>query len=227
MSIEAKKINLTVDSRVDNAIRTAMDIYMNKLSTGFVEVGLENTFQMHLADFIGRELEQNTFHDDERFIVKFEKNMPINNNKDYIDIVIEYKRKDETKLYLIELKFKKVSDSAPDLGNIESYKDIYNLDSHRKNTPNVCGCYYIFLTNYETYLKKSTYGTRTEIPMYDGYTIEANKLYKVTGPAAIKNTSKYSNGFMFHSDYKIEYQHMNMPYVNTDEKDYWFYILKI
>lgn len=227
MSINAKIIDMSVDSRVEIAIRNAMDIYMNKLASSFLEVGLEDTFKMHLADIIGRELDQHTFFDDERFMVKFEKNMPINGNKDYIDIVVEYKRGQQTSLYLIELKFKKVSDSAPDLGNIESYKDIYNLDCHKQNNPNVAGCYFIFLTNYAAYLNQSTLGTRTEIPMYDGYTIQANHNYRVTGPAALKSTAKYPNGFIFSSNYQIEYQYMNMPNVNTTEKDYWFFILKM
>ena len=122
------------------------------------------------------------------------------------------------RLYLIELKFKKVSDSAPDLGNIESYKDIYNLDCHKQSNQNVAGCYFIFLTNYATYLNQSSSGTRTQIPMYDGYIIQANHNYRVTGPAALKATLKYPNGFTFSSNYPIEYQYMNMPNVNTQEK---------
>jgi hypothetical protein len=227
MSKEVKKIDLSVDSRVEAAVRNSMDIYMNKLSTGFIEVGLEDTFKMHLANLIGRELDQNTFHDDERFMVKFEKNIPTKDDNDYIDIVIEYKQSENIELYLMELKFKKVSDSAPNLGNIESYKDIYNLDYHKANTPNVKGCYFIFLTNYETYLNKSSTGTRTEIPMYDGYTIQATRNYPVTGPAALKATLKYPDGFKFTSNYPIEYQHMRMEIVNTAEIDYWFFIIKI
>lgn len=220
-------INLDVDTRVDAAINRSMDIYMNKLASGFLEIGLENTFQMSLADIISKELDLNTYYDDERFMVKFEKNMPINGNNDYVDIVIEYKRDKETKLYLIELKFKKVSDSAPDLGNCESYIDIYNLDSHKNNTANVCGCYYIFLTNYKTYLSESKKGTRAEIPMHDGYTIKANKRYNVTGNAARKKIEKYPYGFLFSADYSIQYKHMEMPNVNTIEKDYWFYIIRM
>jgi hypothetical protein len=227
MSTNAKTVDLSVDSRVETAVRNAMDIYMNKLSTGFIEVGLEDTFKMHLADLVSRELDQNTFFDDERFMVKFEKNMPVNGNNDYIDIVIEYKRGQLIRLYLIELKFKKVSDSAPDLGNIESYKDIYNLDCHKQSNQNVAGCYFIFLTNYATYLNQSSSGTRTQIPMYDGYIIQANHNYRVTGPAALKATLKYPNGFTFSSNYPIEYQYMNMPNVNTQEKDYWFFIIKM
>lgn len=227
MSTNAKIIDLRIDSRVEDAVRNAMDIYMNKLSTGFIEIGLEDTFKMHLAHLVSRELDQNTFYDDERFMVKFEKNMPINGNNDYIDIVIEYKRGHLTKLFLIELKFKKVSDSAPDLGNIESYKDIFNLDCHKQINPNIAGCFFIFLTNYATYLNQSSSGTRTQIPMYDGYVIKANRNYNVTGRAALKATLKYPKGFTFSSDYPIEYQHINMPNISTQEKDYWFFILKI
>lgn len=227
MSKKANIINLDVDCRVEAAIRNAMDIYINKLASGFIEVGLENTFQMHLADIIGRELDQNTFYDDERFMVKFEKNMPINGNKDYIDIVVEYKKGQQTNLYLIELKFKKVLDAALDLGNVESYKDIYNLNCHKQKTANVKGCYFIFLTNDEAYLRQSTSGTRAQIPMYDGYTIQKNIKYTVTALSAKQNMTKYPSGFDFSSNYLIEYQHMSMPNVNTKEKDYWFYILKI
>ena len=231
--INAHVIDLNVDARVDAAVNRSMDIYMNKLASGFLEIGLENTFQMSLADIISKELDLNTYYDNERFMVKFEKNMPINGNKDYVDIVIEYKRDKETKLYLIELKFKKVSDSAPDLGNCESYIDIYNLDSHKNNTDNntanVCGCYYIFLTNNEAYLSepKSKKGTRAEIPMHDGYTIKANKRYNVTGNAARKKIKKYPDGFLFSADYSIQYKHMEMPNVKTREKNYWFYIIRM
>lgn len=123
---------------------------------------------------------------------------------------------------MIELKFKKKSDSAPDLGTIESYKDIFNLDSHRKNTKNVYGCYFIFLTDLGTYKNKPRKGTRLELPMYNGCVIEKSKQYTVTGDSAINNTQKYPNGFVFNKDYKIEYQ--NIKILN---KDYWFFILEI
>lgn len=54
MSTNAKIIDLRIDSRVEDAVRNAMDIYMNKLSTGFIEIGLEDTFKMHLAHLVSR-----------------------------------------------------------------------------------------------------------------------------------------------------------------------------
>ena len=60
-SKNAKIIDMRVDSRVETAVRNAMDIYMNKLSTGFIEVGLEDTFKMHLADLVSRELIKHFF----------------------------------------------------------------------------------------------------------------------------------------------------------------------
>ena len=103
MAIPAKVISLSVNDRVDLAIKTSMDIYMNKIASNFIEVGLENTFQMSLALIIQNELDQHTYYDNERFIVKFEKNMPINGNRDYIDIVVEHKRNQDIKIYLIGL----------------------------------------------------------------------------------------------------------------------------
>ena len=154
---EIVKLDLQVDKRVEEAINKAMEIYLYKLENNFLEIGLENTFQMSIAEIIKQILELNTFFPNERFRVLFEINKPINGNKDYVDIVIKYERDEEKKEYLIELKFKKIEHSAVDLGNAESYIDIYNLDTHRKNTQNVRGCYFVFLTDYELYLKPFSY----------------------------------------------------------------------
>lgn len=218
----ANVINLSVDDRVDEAIHKAMDIYLSKLKTGFIDIGLEAAFQMHLADIISRELDQKTFYKDERFIVKFEKNMPINGNNDYVDIVIEYQKQDEQRFYLIELKFKKISDSAPDLGVIQSYIDIYNLDCHRAITANVCGCYFIFMTDLNTYTKSAKKGTRQALPMHDRATITAHRSYTVSGNAAINATIKYPSGFTFNNNYNIEYEKWDI-----NGKPYWHFILKI
>ncbi len=218
----AKIINLNVDDRVEKAINNSMDIYLNKLKTGFIDIGLEDTFKMNLGVIIGRELEQMTFYKDERFIVKFESNMPINGNNDYVDIVIEYQRCGVQRLYLMELKFKKITDSAPDLGTVESFIDIYNLDSHHATTPNVFGCYFIFLTNLKTYHNIPVRGTRTQLPMYDGAIITPHHAYTVTGSAAQNASSKYPTGFTFNGTYTIEYHN---SLINGD--NYWHFILKI
>lgn len=218
----ANEISLDVDERVDKAIKDSMDIYINKLKTGFIDIGLEASFKMHLANIINRELEQRTFYKDERFVVQLEKNMPINGNKDYIDIVIEYQRGGIQKLYLLELKFKKITDSAPDLGTIESYIDIYNLDCHHANTSNVYGCYFIFMTDLQTYVNQSNKGTRSQLPMHDGAVIAAHSQYTVSGQAALKASGKYPSGFTFHNSYKIDYQ---KSVING--KDYWHFILRI
>lgn len=220
--MNANNINLDVNERVNEAINDSMDIYINKLGTGFIDIGLEAGFKMHLANIIGRELEQRTFYRDERFIIQLEKNIPINGNKDYIDIVIEYQRENIQKLYLLELKFKKITDSAPDLGTIESYIDIFNLDCHHANTSNVCGCYFIFMTDLQTYVNLPKKGTRNQLPMYEGAVINANNQYIVSGHAAINASAKYPSGFTFHNSYTINYQ---KSVING--KDYWHFILKI
>ena len=212
----------TVEERIENAVRKAIHIYLARLNSGYYEVGLEDTFKMHLGEIIGAELELNTIQPTERFIVIFEKNMPINGHNDYIDIVIKYQTSDTVELYPMELKFKKITDSAPDLGNIYSYIDIYNLDSHKTATQGIKECYYIFMTDLETYTKPASRGTRTELPMYDGYTIQANAPYTVSGNAAKKCTEKYPSGFTFNSNYTIEYENALI-----NGKPYWYYILKI
>lgn len=219
-----KTISFTtsVSTRIENAVRKAIYTYLARLNSGFYEVGLEDTFKMHLGSLISAELELHTIAPNERFVVMFEKNMPINNTNNYVDIVVKYQVQDTVELFPMELKFKKITDSAPDLGNIVSYIDIYNLDSLKSNTSNIKDCFYIFMTDLETYTKESLSGTRTEIPMYDGYTIRANHNYTVSGNAAKKATAKYPEGFVFHNNYPIEYE-----VTGINGKPYWCYILKI
>ena len=215
-------MDLSVDLRVRTAVEQAMEIYLNRLNTGLISLGLEDAFKMHLAGIISDLLNITTYYTDERFIIHFEKNMPINGNNDYVDIVINYNRGEHIEQYLIELKFKKISDCVPDLGNVESYIDIYNLDMHKNNTPNVKGCFFVFLTDLQTYTKASTRGTRKELPMEDGYTICKGKRYVVSGETAKKNTRKFPKGFVFYNNHKIEYRKFNIK-----EKPYWYYILQI
>lgn len=219
---EIKTIEVDVDKRIEEAIQKSMITYFARLENGFIGLGLEKTFQMSIAEIIKQILELNTFSPDERFIVLLEINKPINHNKDYIDIVIKYEKKEEKREYLIELKYKKITDYAFDFGNIESYIDIFNLEFHKNKTPNVCGCYFIFLTDHKTYLNKGRRGTRVELPMYDGYTIQKNCKYAVTGKSAKSAARKYNNGFTFSKDYVVNYIH-----AKACNKDFWYYILKI
>lgn len=214
----------TVADRIDEAVHKAVQIYFTRLNTGFYEIGLEDTFKMHLGDILGKELELATLYPDERFIVMLEKNMPIHENKDYVDIVIRYQKQNTVEIYPMELKFRKITDYATDNGNIDSYIDICNLDAHKASTANIHGCYYIFMTDLETYTKQARMDcTRAELPMHDGYIIQKDKTYTVSGKSA-KNriAKKYPYGFTFHNDYSIEYEK-----VLIGEKPYWYYILKL
>ena len=41
---DANVINLDVDDRIEKTINESMDIYLNKIKTGYTNIGLENTF---------------------------------------------------------------------------------------------------------------------------------------------------------------------------------------
>ena len=219
---KATILELDPIKRIENSINRAMLFYTSKLSGGILEIGLEASFQMHLGDLLNSELQNQTTSSKERFVVHFEKNIEIEGRKDYIDIVVEYRSNEKHFLYLIELKYKKETDSAPDLGNIYSYIDIYNLSKQKANNSDVSGCCFIFLTDYKTYTNKAKSGTRLELPMHDGANILKGNVYKVTGESAKNNTNKYPDGFVFDSNYKIEYLNFKIK-----EKQYWYYILNI
>jgi len=97
------------------------------------------------------------------------------------------------------------------------------LDWHRHNTQNVSGCFFIFLTDWETYLKESKTGTRTEAPMYDGYEIIAGKQYTLTGDSAVKYAGKFGNVFVVSQNYSLEYEMIECQ----NNKKYWFYIIEM
>ena len=209
------------DERVDLAIRKAMVLYCNRLKTGYYPVGLEATFQLYYARILETVLSTMVFLN-ESFQVILEDNNPINNQKDYIDIVVVHSDENSSvSKYFIELKFKKLSDSAPNSGVIQSYIDMYSLDCQRQRG-NCKKGYYIFLTNLETYINKPSTGTRVELPMHEGAIIEANKNYNVSGKTAKKAASKYPEGFWFTSNHVIEYTSFSV-----ENEKYWYYIESI
>lgn len=217
---KANIIDVDVKSRVQKAVKDGMDLYVAKIKHGYIEVGLEATFQLQLAKIIDDILQLLTFDINERFQVVLERNMPILNNKDYVDIVIKYHNNSVDKLYLIEVKFKKIADDAPDANTIYSYQDMMNLDAHKNQTLNVDGCFFIFLTDKQTYKNKPRKsGTRVELPMQDGAIIQSGKNYNVTGPSAIACMNGYPNGFTFTATHTISYQEFDI-----NGHPYWFFI---
>ena len=214
-------IGTSADERVDLAIEETMNIYCNRLKTKYYPVGLEATFQFYFARILETVL-STLVVDNESFQVLLEDNNPIDSQRDYVDIVIVYRNAHiVSSKYFIELKFKKQSDSAPDVGTIESYIDMYMLDKHHSAGNCTCG-YYIFLTNLQTYINPPRKGTRCELPMHDGAIIEANKAYTVSGAAAKKIAAKYPEGFRFSREHRIEYTEFSVENV-----PFWFYIEKI
>ncbi len=222
----ADLIDESVNARVEMAINKAMFIYLTRLKMGMIDEGLEASFQMHLAGLLRDELEVLTIDKNERFVVELEKNMEKENNgKNYVDICVEYHKNGcLNELYPIELKFKKKSQSAEDLGVMESFKDIYNLEQ----LTNIKACYFIFLTDHELYTKQpKNSGTRKVFSMYHGAKIKQNQNYKYDSKTAKNMLEKYPNGFDFKYNYKIDYQKITIPSENNENKNLWFFKLKI
>lgn len=220
----AEVVNTNVDDRIRKVVNDAMTIYINKLINGFIEVGLEATFQLHLSKIIDDLLRLNTFEIDERFQIFLENNIPIKGAKKYVDIMVRFTRNQIVKDYLVELKFKKITDSATDTGNISSYIDMCNLDYYLNNNSNICGCYFIFLTDCEGYIKKPRKGTtRDLVPMHDMANIKAGLNYNVTGNAAKTIMGSYlSSGFVMTKDHTFEYNKFSIK-----SKDYWCFVEEI
>ena len=218
----ADLIDESPNTRVEKALNKAMSVYLTRLKMGMIEEGLEVSFQMHLAGLLRDTLELLTIDKNERFVVKLEENMEKENNgKNYVDICVEYHKNGHlSECYPIELKFKKKSQSAEDLGVIECFKDIYKLEQ----LTNIKACYFIFLTDHELYTKQpKNSGTREVFSMYHKAKIKQNQSYKYNSKTAKSALEKYPNGFKFKHNYDINYQKIT----THKNKNLWFFKLKI
>ena len=218
-------LQTSAESRVKLALEDSLNLYVNKLSNKYYELGLEATMQLQLATILQKELEQYTFFLDERFQVILEKNVPLNGQRDYIDIVIKYhngNKKD--KFFFIELKLKKSSQCSPNSGNVACYIDLYKLNQHRI-VKNAAGCYFVLLTDDERYTEQtSRAGARSTFPMFDGALIEKNKLYTANCPDVQNTFDKVGchNGVSFDKDIKVEYENFN---IGNDQ--YWCFYTEL
>lgn len=222
---EEKIISINPDDRVEKTIQEAMTIYANKVKYGFYEVDVEATFQFQLMAIIQKLLNQYTLDINERFQIILEKNFPLNGINDEIDGVIKYHCNGVEKMYLIEFKYKKMRDGGPNSGNLDSYIDLYELNT-LKNNSNIAGCYFIFMTDDKNFtIQSANQGTRSNFPMYDGYKITQNVNYCAICDAA-KN--RLINNHLpiclsFDTDIYIEYTSFD----SSNNHTYWYYIAKI
>ena len=108
---KANIIDVDVKRRVQKAVKDGMDLYLTKIKYGFIEVGLEATFQLQLARIIDDILQLLTFDINERFQIILERNMPILGNK-IMWILLSNIITIPLRSYTIS-KFK-IADAAPD-----------------------------------------------------------------------------------------------------------------
>lgn len=218
-----KEINLIptdINTRVDKILNETIEIFCSKVSSGYFELGLEASIQLQVGKILENLVNLYTLSIDESFQILLEYNMPIDSKKNYVDIVIKYTNKDIVKFFPIELKNKKKSDAAEDLGVIDSYKDIYCLDLLKQKDTNISAGYFIFFTNHSLYTRESSRGiVRNAIPLHDKVIIEKNKKYICLDTSESKKRfNNYPNGFVFSNDYKIEYNKV----INENIELYYF-----
>ena len=205
------------DARVEMAVNKALTEYMEKLQSGALRIESEASFQHHLALLIINYLSNDIY---------LEKKYKLNKHNNYVDIVIEYKKRE----YLIELKLKKARQKAEPQNVIECFKDIYNLEqlANRKfEGKEIKFCYFIFLTDHKLYTEKPSNekDIRNSFPMWDKETetIKANQLYNDSRETAKKSLKKYPRSFKFKHSYDINYYKIT----THKNKNLWFFKLKI
>lgn len=211
---------ISPDDRIKKAIKESFDIYIQRLISEF---NLEANFQHDYSMILEKNLQLNKLDKYEMFQVVLEKNIPIGEQNNYVDIVVKYDnlKTNVQKQFLIELKNKK-EDSAEDIGVICSFGDISNLNHLVYSDRKADGAFFIFITSSQKYISPKNNTTQKELPMFDGAQLIKNSPYTVSKKSAQEAARRYNNHFYFHKDYNIEYTEFKIK-----NKSYWYFMLEI
>ncbi|GAB6106880.1 hypothetical protein [Fusibacter bizertensis] len=218
-----------INERIEEMINMAWMIFVNQFISDKYVINLEAPFQLHFSSILKSVGELYCLNKDESFHINLEVNMG-EQRKNYVDIVLEYNIASTGEVYKvpIELKYRTLSQSAEDIGAMEIYKDIYNLEklTNRKTegTSIIKNSYFFCITNNQRYIKKSGSGLKMVFVTYDEATIEPNKEYKYLDTnEGLKFYNKYG-AFKFDQQYKFRWHQASK--VKTKE-NYWFLKMKI
>ncbi|WFA07620.1 hypothetical protein [Tissierella sp. Yu-01] len=219
----------SINKRIEEMIDMAWMIFVNQFISDKYVINLEAPFQLHFSSILKSVGELYCLNKDESFHINLEVNMG-EQRKNYVDIVLEYNIASTGEVYKvpIELKYRTLSQSAEDIGVMEIYNDIYNLEKLTSKTSDDTSIlpfsYFFCITNNQRYIKKPGSGLKTVFVTYDEATIKPNNEYKYLDTnEGLKFYNKYG-AYKFDQQYKFKWHQASK--VKTDEK-YWFLKMKI
>ena len=197
--------------RLDIVIENAWYIFINQFLNKKYDIELEAPFQLHFASILKLVGELYCLRRGELFFLDLESKVDLfDHKKKYIDIICSFGREKEECKTPIELKFKTLLQSAEDVGAMEIYKDIYNLESLVERDNSFQFAYFLMITNNRRYVnppKKNS--LREEFNTSKGYKIQPYHEYKHIGTKTGKKFCEENGGFVFKKEHCFDWSEPN------------------
>lgn len=218
-----------IDERINEMMELSWTIFVNQFISNKYAINLEAPFQLHFSTILKSVGGMYCLNKDESFNINLEVNMG-EQKKNYIDIVVEYYIGSLGKTYKvpIELKYRTLSQSAEDIGEMKIYKDIYSLDKiTSKDNKEDCiipFSYFFCITNNPRYIKVPGYGLKTVFKTYNETVIEDFIEYKYLETKEGKKFFDKYGALIFIKLYKFLWHEGNKV---KDGEKYWFLKMRI
>jgi hypothetical protein len=208
---EVETIPIDLSRRLDIVIEKAWDIFVNQFLNKKYDIELEAPFQLHFASILKLVGESYCLKRGESFFLDLESKVDLFNKNKYIDIICGFAVGENEKCKIpIELKFKTLLQSAENVGAMEIYKDVYNLESLVERDNSFQFAYFLMITDNRRYVnhpKKNS--LREEFNTSKGYTIQPHHEYKHIGAKTGKKFYEENGGFVFKKEHCFDWSEPN------------------
>lgn len=207
-----KTIPEDLSGRLDIVIEKAWEIFINQFLNEKYEVKLEAPFQLHFASILKLVGELYCLKRKDLFFVDLESKVKID-GENKVDIICGFFREKEECKIPIELKFKTLQQSAEDLGAMEIYKDIYNLEKLVTHKDFSQFAYFFMITDNHRYVNSPRKNSlREEFNTSDSYKIQPDREYKYTKTKTGEKFYKENGGLIFKKEHVFNWLNYNEFY---------------
>lgn len=202
-----------LNSRLDIVIENAWETFINQFLNKKYEVELEAPFQLHFASILKLIGELYCLKRKDLFFVDLESKVKIGDKNKYIDIICGFFREKEECKIPIELKFKTLQQSAEDLGAMEIYKDIYDLEKPVEYNNFFQFAYFLMITDNYRYLNPPRKNSlREEFNTSHGYKIRPDHKYEYTKTKTGEKFYRENGGLTFKKEHSFDWLNYNEFY---------------
>ena len=204
---EIETIPDDLGKRLEIVVEKAWNIFTSYFLNKKYEIEREAPFQFHFASILKLVGELYCLKREETFFVDLESKIKVIDENKYIDIVCGFIIGKKEYKALIELKFKTLKQSAEDLGAMEIYKDIYDLENVIKQEHHFQTAYFFMITDNPRYTKAPRKNSlRAVFNTSDNYEIQPSYEYKYTDTKTGDKFYKKNGSLIFKEKRQFKWQ---------------------